>query len=683
MLKIDERSYSSVTTDQTASLSGYTFWNEIEVRDNCSAEGPDIERLTGASITWQNRSTGQAGKAFSFAGIYDDGSDYIIPVCRQLWKAENIVLQMGRNEIVLHLSAGGGYFSDQTVVVQRISLVTNKIEAVNKLASSQVLVTWEGIADATSYNIYWYTDPINYKNYDSDEHRIHEVSSPYVVDTDPLYNTKYYYTVRAVKDGVEFAQYPTVQSAVTTTDTTPLIVLTQPVDGARSAFANSSVQVDFWEPIDCASVSSDSFVVNDKLGIPVSGTITCGGARIVFTPPNEFIQQETYKAVVSTAIKDLDGDPLPAPYSFSFTVLGRVIKLGGGDSTMDKTLFDMAGNLYRVNNKLASYTATRDDYDFVITKLDQQGAKLWENLYSTSNYECAREATADADGNLFVAGYKIYYDQSPYKSEEFLMKLDSSGKLLWEIAIGSSWVDKMAADRLGNIYAVWTKLISLTNSDIILAKYDTNGKLTWTTQFGSSSGDQISGLAVDNSGNIYVSSWTDGDWFQQIPKKGRLDKVNPSGQWQWTKQLNIAQDVFDMVVDHDENLVIASNSWPDLHLAKYDPNGKELWFLNFGNRNYDRGYALTIDQSNSVYVTGYTDRSLAGNPRSGFRDVFMSKYDTQGNSVLTYQSGMRYYYEGHAIHHDGNGIVTIFGYERFQYNSGLHPFLIQLSSSEL
>src|SRR5690554_7795462 len=47
-------------------------------------------------------------------------------------------------------------------------------------------------------------------------------------------------------------------------------------------------------------------------------------------------------------------------------------------------------------------------------------------------------------------------------------------------------------------------LISNGGYDLFLSKYDPNGNLSWAISMGGANSDEISDIAVDNSGSIYI-----------------------------------------------------------------------------------------------------------------------------------------------------------------------------------
>src|ERR1700756_5471296 len=73
----------------------------------------------------------------------------------------------------------------------------------------------------------------------------------------------------------------------------------------------------------------------------------------------------------------------------------------------------------------------------------------------------------------------------------------------------------IAADTNGNIYVAGsfrgtvgfgsTNLTSAGGSDIFVAKFDNSGNLQWIQQAGGTNNDQGAAVAVDASGNVFVT----------------------------------------------------------------------------------------------------------------------------------------------------------------------------------
>ncbi len=176
-------------------------------------------------------------------------------------------------------------------------------------------------------------------------------------------------------------------------------------------------------------------------------------------------------------------------------------------------------------------------------------------------------------------------------------------------------IEKMVCDNAGNSYL--TGYINKTDEDFITIKYNNNGIKLWTATYNSSndSTDRATDIAVDASGNVYVTGRSiDGG----TPNDYLTIKYNSAGVAQWTARFNGAgpyEYFSDNLIALDElgNIYVAGTNWGDntqiwnYVTVKYNNNGAIIWSAHFdpgGSGNTDNPYAIKCDNSGSVIVTG-------------------------------------------------------------------------------
>lgn len=235
--------------------------------------------------------------------------------------------------------------------------------------------------------------------------------------------------------------------------------------------------------------------------------------------------------------------------------------------------------------------------------------------------------------------------------DAFVARFDNAGNQLWVKQFGSAAaatdaVKGMAADATG-VYALGTTngalqgQTSLGSSDIILRKYGIDGTVQWTKQFGSSSQDQGLAAAADGSG-VYVAGIVGGD--------GLVRKYDQNGTELWSRTIDsgnadqargIAVDVSGVYVMGLTNGVVAAPAvgGNDIFLRKYDSNGNVIWTKQFGTNTTDQGNGVAVDAT-GVYVAGDTTGTFAGQTKvGGLWDEFAAKFDLNGNQKWLYQFG--------------------------------------------
>ena len=176
-------------------------------------------------------------------------------------------------------------------------------------------------------------------------------------------------------------------------------------------------------------------------------------------------------------------------------------------------------------------------------------------------------------------------------------------------------------------------------------KYDTNGAQQWIRQTGTSSRERAYDVTVDSSGNVYVTGSTEGA-FTGANAGGYdifLTKYNSSGTQHWIRQIGTSSSdsASGVAVDSSGNVYVTGRTYGaltganagsgDIFLTKYNSSGDQQWIKQIGTSGDDKGLGVDVDSADGVYVTGYTSGAFSGFINTGHKDVFLLKYDTDGN----------------------------------------------------
>ncbi|MEO5644109.1 MAG: gliding motility-associated C-terminal domain-containing protein [Bacteroidia bacterium] len=94
------------------------------------------------------------------------------------------------------------------------------------------------------------------------------------------------------------------------------------------------------------------------------------------------------------------------------------------------------------------------------------------------------------------------------------------------------------------------------------------------------------------------------------------------------------------------SVLISSTGGEDIFLAKYDQNGNILWAKPAGGSGNDRGLSIAVDNSGNVYVCGFIEGTATffGSPNitvsgSGNFDIFVAKYNSSGSVLWVKRAG--------------------------------------------
>jgi len=224
--------------------------------------------------------------------------------------------------------------------------------------------------------------------------------------------------------------------------------------------------------------------------------------------------------------------------------------------------------------------------------------------------------------------------------------------LPWNTFIGSADLDYgwgMAIDGSGNVYvtgaswATWgTPVRAFTvnagTSDAFVAKLNSTGVMQWHTFLGATGWENGWGIAVDGSGNVYINGYSTATWGSP---------VNP----------------------------YAGNG--DAFVVKLNSNGVLQWNTFLGSSSADEGHGIAVDGNGNVYVTG----DSAGNwgvPINAYtpptRDPFVAKLNDSGVLLWNTFIGSADYDSGVSITIDGSGNVYATGYSSGAWGSPVNTY---------
>lgn len=346
-------------------------------------------------------------------------------------------------------------------------------------------------------------------------------------------------------------------------------------------------------------------------------------------------------------------------------------------------------NFFVGNTTLTNFAANGNG-SFFTAKFDPAGNPLWARGPDKGYSQAANGIAADAAGNCYVAGQFSGTNTiggtnlaSRGSSDIVLLKYDPNGKLLWVQQAGGNSNDSGGAvtvDSSGNVYLL--AVIRSTNAtfgnfsfsvkgtntdqDIVIAKYDPAGNIIWARQFGGTDLDSGNGIALDRTGNVYIT----GGFSSRNLVFGSttltniglfpyntiyLAKLDNAGNPLWAKAVHgsytqasqgIAVDfagnsyitgyfqgsnlVFDAVLITNTEGGFVNDA--DAFAAKYDPSGNLLWVAQPTGTNDQRAFSIAVDSTANAYLTGWTQGTnvMFGSltATNAYLDLFVTKLDS-------------------------------------------------------
>ena len=303
----------------------------------------------------------------------------------------------------------------------------------------------------------------------------------------------------------------------------------------------------------------------------------------------------------------------------------------------------------RVPVKMAYAVSTEGDFGFEIGPYDTTKTLVLDPVVLIScgyvgggNTDSGRGIAVDSAGNIYLTGY-TNSDQTTFphmvgpdltyngSTDAFVIKLNFHGRSLAYCGyIGGVNHDSgrsIAVDAAGNAYVtgytashqntfpvrVGPDVTHNLLTDAFVAKVNAQGNsLDYCGYIGGADGDYGYSIAVDASGNAYVTGLT-----------------------------GSSQSTFPVLVGPD--LTYNDYGSGDAFVAKVRPTGVLAYCGYIGGLLLDSGYGISVDAAGNAYVTGLTDSSQSTFPvkvgpdltYNNGRDAFVAKVNVQG-TALTY-----------------------------------------------
>jgi DNA-binding beta-propeller fold protein YncE len=287
---------------------------------------------------------------------------------------------------------------------------------------------------------------------------------------------------------------------------------------------------------------------------------------------------------------------------------------------------DASGNIYVTGR---SHDES-EIWDIATVAYDSAGNELWSARYDSPSglNAVANDIAVDSFGNVIVTGFSSSMPQIYWWDCDWVtIAYDPSGNELWvETYDGpgnlADMAHAMATDSSGNVYVTGSGTRHGTGTDsgndVTTVAYDSSGNELWVATYDGPKTieDTAYDIALDSSGNVYVTGRSDGAGMHW-PSDYVTIAYDPSGNELWVARYDGPGDGNDISrsieVGPFGNIYITGSSsgnetGVDSATIAYDPSGNELWVATYdgGVGNGDGTGDIAIDPYGNVYITGYS-----------------------------------------------------------------------------
>ncbi len=324
-----------------------------------------------------------------------------------------------------------------------------------------------------------------------------------------------------------------------------------------------------------------------------------------------------------------------------------------------------------VGNRVYVAGQSRGDgsgYDYAAVVYDLDGDELWSARYNgTGNgRDEITDLVVDSDGNVIVTGYSQASGGNP---NWVTVKYDQSGDTIWlrrhNSGAGAAGV---AVDDSGNVY-VTGSAGSYPYVRLNTIRYSPNGTQHWLAEYYPPAPNRVNNphtIAVDPNGCPVVAG---GGTRDSTGHDILIIKYNPvTGESLWVARYTSPGDEGDaadvMVLDTSGNIYVTGylhgGTDRDIITMKYSPDGTLLWLDTYDgpNNGSDAGVDIELGEDGNIYVAGNVNRASSND------DMAIIKYNPDGETlwVRLYNYPTNRTHRAYALALDGENNVYVCGY---------------------
>ncbi|GAB0156163.1 hypothetical protein CHRYSEOSP005_14270 [Chryseobacterium sp. Alg-005] len=303
------------------------------------------------------------------------------------------------------------------------------------------------------------------------------------------------------------------------------------------------------------------------------------------------------------------------------------------------------------NSSNGDITLNKGSSDYWIVKLDALGNIVWQKTYGGQAPDIATSVKQTTDGGYIVTGYSsssngdITGNHSQNTTDYWVVKLDSSGNLQWQKALGGTSNERAFEIQQtsdggyivsGDTYSSNSGDVSSaalgSGRDFWIVKLGNTGNITWEKRFGGSGEDNaysihqtsdsgyiVSGTTTSINGNISFNNGQGDFWIIKLDALGNLQWEKALGSVTYDQAYSVKQtpDGNYIATGYLSSNTGVAESEPlastQYWIVKLDTLGNLLWHKSYGGSGNEAAYSIISTTDGGLAVAGYSNT----NPNNG------------------------------------------------------------------
>lgn len=293
-----------------------------------------------------------------------------------------------------------------------------------------------------------------------------------------------------------------------------------------------------------------------------------------------------------------------------------------------------------------SYNIFEDtNQDYWIIKMDADGNKIWDKTFDYGDSDDALKIIASADGGYLVAGITTSYNYS--ESDFLLIKIDENGNKIWDKLFSCNGYNLLESAILTSDGGYLLGGSSEANAsgdksedskggfDYWAIKIDADGNKIWDRTFGGISEESLNSVSNAQDGGYLLGGTSYGEASgdrSEDTKGGSTDywiiKVDTDGNKIWDKVIGgSSYDVLEKIIlTHDGGYLLAGSSKSDISgdksenskgehdywIVKIDADGRKIWDKTVGGHENEFLYSAILTPDGDMLLGGNSNSDASG-----------------------------------------------------------------------
>jgi hypothetical protein len=319
--------------------------------------------------------------------------------------------------------------------------------------------------------------------------------------------------------------------------------------------------------------------------------------------------------------------------------------------------------------------------DFYLVKTDSTGHEVWSKTYGAEDEELCGGAVTTSDGGYILAGSTLSFQVG--KASIYVVKTDGKGDTLWTRVFPHEY-GSMAEDIIqtpdGGYALAGREGTHGEGHNMYLMRLDSTGKLLWTKSYGGKAWDDGQVVRQTRDGGFVLCGRTESYGY------GRSDvyvvKTRANGDTLWTRTYggNLNERGHDIQVLEDGGYIIVGETESmghgeqDVYLIRADGMGDTLWTRAFGGKKEDIGTAVIVTTDGGFVITGHTFSMGHGDA-----DVYFLRTNSSGKLLQQEAYGGKYWDGAEAICQTKDGHAVLAGATQSAEKGKLDMYLVRIA----